>query len=333
MPTTILFGPTACSNEARLRGLLKSAWQIVALSDGAGLAPLRQALPQADALISPVWQPEMAVAETRMRLIQAIGAGVDAYDTAALPAGCALCNVYEHEVPIAEYVLGAMVALTAGFVFHDRQLRQGRWDGTGRRDGATHEELAGKTVGLIGYGGIGREVVRRARAFGMKVHAVRAHPHSSNNGIVPDWVGGAAQLPELLRVSDFLVVCCSLNAQTRGLLDREQLSQLKPSAYIINVARAEIVVEQALFEALKERRIAGAALDVWYRYPATIDQKLLPAEWPFHQLDNVLMTPHLSAWTDAMVERRWQKIAANLDALAAGGELQNVVARGAEGRI
>jgi phosphoglycerate dehydrogenase-like enzyme len=333
MPTVILFGPTACNNETRLRSLLKNAWQIIALPDDTRLEPLHRALPQADALISLMWQPEMAVAEIRLRLIQALGAGVDAYDTTALPDGCALCNVYEHEAPIAEYVLGAMVALTARFVFHDRQLRQGRWDGTGRRDGAPHAELAGKTVGLIGYGGIGREVAKRAQAFDMKVHAVRAHPHSSSNGTAPDWVGGAAQLPELLRASDFLVVCCSLNTETRGLLDRTQLARLKPSAYLINVARAEIIDEQALFEMLKEHRVAGAALDVWYRYPATIEQMLLPAEWPFHQLDNVLMTPHLSAWTDAMIERRWQKIAANLDALAAGAELHHVVAHGAERRV
>lgn len=86
-----------------------------------------------------------------------------------------------------------------------------------------------------------------------------------------------------------------------------------------------MVEEKALFEVLRGHRIAGAALDVWYRYPETGEQIMLPSALPFHELDNVLMTPHLSAWTEAMIERRWAKIAANLDALIEGRPLQNVV--------
>lgn len=105
---------------------------------------------------------------------------------------------------------------------------------------------------------------------------------------------------------------------------------MKPAAYLINVARAEVIEEQALFGALKDCRMAGAALDVWYRYPENGDQRLLPATLHFHELENVLMTPHLSAWTGAMIERRWKKIAANLDALAEGHPLDNVVCQAPE---
>ncbi|MGH9839773.1 MAG: NAD(P)-dependent oxidoreductase [Blastocatellia bacterium] len=182
-------------------------------------------------------------------------------------------------------------------------------------------------------GRIGREVAKRARAFGLKVHAVRARLEAATNGAhsdgsdKPDWLGGPSQLQELVAASDYLVVSCPLNDQTRGLLDRRSLAWMKPSGRLINVARAEVIEEQALYDVLKERRIAGAALDVWYRYPENGDQRLLPAALPFHELDNVLMTPHLSAWTDAMIERRWRKIAANLDALAEGNLLQNIVAQ------
>lgn len=327
MHQVILFGPTACDNQDRLKRLLKTDWRSIAIPDETSVAELREALPLADALISLCWQRRMAAPTSRLKLIQALGAGVDAYDMAALPDGCALCNVHEHEAPIAEYVMGAMVALTARFVFHDRQLRQGFWDGTGRRDGAPHEELAGKTAGLIGYGRIGREVAKRARAFGMKVHAIKAHPWSATNGAAPNWLGGPSQLGELIAASDYLVVCCPLNEHTRGLLDAKALASLKPAAYLINIARADVIEEAALFDTLRERRIAGAALDVWYRYPENGDQKLLPSALPFHELDNVLMTPHLSAWTVAMIERRWRKIAANLDALAEGRPLENIVAR------
>lgn len=324
MPEVILLGPTACLNQARLARLLQTAWEFNALPDETDTATLCRALPRAAALLGLGWRREWAGGAQGLKLVQALGAGVDAYDIAALPAGCALCNVYEHATPIAEYVLGAMVALTARFVFHDRQLRQGSWDGTGRRDGAPHAELAGKIVGLIGYGGIGREVAKRARAFAMQVRAIRARPEASD-AVALDWLGGPQQLDELLAASDYVVVCCPLNEQTRGLLDRANLARLKAGAYLINVARAEIIDEEALYNLLAERRIAGAALDVWYRYPETLEQKMLPANLPFHELDNVLMTPHLSAWTESMIERRWTKIAANLDALAAGRPLANVV--------
>lgn len=324
-PQLILFGQTACLNQGRLQRLLSTDWRIVVIPDDSGLAEVRRSLPQTDALISLFWRREMIVPETRLKLIQAVGAGVDAFDLTTLPRGCVLCNVYEHEVPVAEYVIGAMVALTTRFVFHDLRLRQGGWEGTGRRDGAPHGELAGKTIGLIGYGRIGWEIAKRARAFNLKVHVLKAHPQSSTNGLQIDWLGGPPQLCELICASDYLVVCCPLNKQTRGLLNRESLSRLKPGAYLINVARAEVIEEQALFNMLKERRIAGAALDVWYRYPETGGQTLLPSALPFHELDNVLMTPHLSAWTDQMIERRWAKIAANLDALAEGRPLENVV--------
>jgi phosphoglycerate dehydrogenase-like enzyme len=332
MPKVILLGRTACDNQSRLTRLLQTAWNIVPLPDENNGAALQQALPQASAFIGLRWKREWMEGARQLRLVQALGAGVDAYDVAALPPGCALCNVYGHGVPVAEYVIGAMVALTARFAFHDARLRQGHWDGSGRLDGAPHAELARQTVGLIGWGSIGREVARRARAFGMSVRAIRAHPQPEDHTQL-DWVGGPAHLEDLLAVSDYLVVCCPLNSQTRGMLNEAQLKSLKPGAYLINVARAEVIEEAALFAALQSRRLAGAALDVWYRYPDSGAQILRPSMLPFHELDNVLMTPHLSAWTEAMIERRWQKIAANLDALSEGHSLENVVHAAAENRL
>lgn len=326
-PTVVLFGRTACDNEVRLRRLLRTEWRMVTLPDETNVSALRETLQDADALIALNWAPEWKSAAQRLRLIQAPGAGVDAYAVDALPAGCALCNVHEHAVPIAEYVMGALVALTVGFVKRDRLLREGIWDGTGRRDGEPHAELAGRTLGLLGYGTIGRAIAHRAAAFDLKVCAVRARPSAAPPEPPLAWIGGPEQLRDLLEASDYLAICCPLTAETRGLLNAERLSWLKPGAYLINVARAEIVEEQALHTALKSGRLAGAALDVWYRYPLSGDERLLPANAPFHELENVLMTPHLSAWTHAMIERRWTKMAANLDALAAGRPLQNIVAQ------
>lgn len=325
-PSLLLFGRTACDNESRVRRLLRTDWRIVALPDEGDVAALRGALATATAMVSLGWKPEWRGATTTLRMVQAPGAGVDAYDAAALPEGCALCNVYEHATPIAEYAMGALVALATGMVRRDRALRRGSWEGTGRRDGEPHEELCGGTLGLIGYGTIGREIASRARAFGMATRAVRSR--ATNEPEPPlEWIGGPERLRELLETSDHVVVCCPLTEGTRGLLNAERLSWMKPSAQLVNVARAEVAEEEALYEALRSKRIAGAALDVWYRYPASGLETMLPSTAPFHELENVIMTPHLCAWTHAMVERRWTKMAANLDALAEGRPLQNVVAR------
>ncbi len=327
MPTVVLFGPTPCDNEARLQRLLQTKWRILALRDEQDIPALGGILRDAEALVALGWRAQWNITSPRLRLIQAPGAGVDAYEVNALPPGCALCNVFEHATPIAEFVMGALVALTVKLVRRDRLLRQGIWEGTARREGEPHEELAGKTLGLLGFGTIGRAIARRAAAFEMKVRAVRANPSAVQAELALDWIGGPGQLRELLNTSDYLVICCPLTPQTRGLLDAEKLAWLKPGAYLVNVARAEIVEEQALYAELKSGRLAGAALDVWYRYPLGTEDALLPAHAPFHELDNVLMTPHLSAWTHAMIERRWTKIAANLDALAENRPLQNVVAQ------
>jgi len=326
LPTLVLFGVTACNNEARVRRLLRTEWNIIPLRDEADVPALREALRGADALIALRWQAGWKDAAGQLRLIQAPGAGTDSYDTAAMPVGCTLCNVYEHATPIGEYVMGMLVALTTRLVPRDRLLRTGIWEGSGRRDGEPHQELAGRTIGLVGYGTIGHEVARRAIAFDLKVCAVRANPSAPVSGVPIAWVGGPDRLRELMTTSDFLVVCCPLTKDTSQLINQERLTWLKPSAYLINVSRAEVVEEQALYSALKEGRLAGAALDVWYRYPASENEQMLPATAPFHELDNVLMTPHLSAWTHGMIERRWTKMVGNLDALATQTPLQNVVA-------
>ncbi len=332
MARVILLGKTACLNAGRLSRLVRSPeWELVELPDESDEAALRRELPGARALIGLRWRSGWRELAGGLKLVQALGAGVDAYEVGGLPSGCALCNVYEHGVPVAEYVVGMMVALTVRLALADHSLRQGAWVGSGRLDGETHGELAGRSVGLIGWGSIGREVARRLRAFDMRVRAVRANPCADEPADC-DWIGGPERLDELLGVSDYVVVCCPLTGSTRGMLDGARLARMKQGAFLINVARAEIVDEPALYEALRERRLAGAALDVWYRYPidaglAGLDsgQRMLPASLPFNELENVIMTPHLSAWTEEMVERRWRKIAANLDALAEGRPLENLV--------
>jgi phosphoglycerate dehydrogenase-like enzyme len=306
-----------------VRRRLTMSCEIVS-GDEAGI--LRE-LSDVDVLVSMAFTKEMARAGPKLRLVQVPGAGVDRIDRSQFREGLALANAYGHEAGIAEYVIGAMIALSRSFQRLDQKLRAGQWESQwsiGSSAPPLWPELAGKTLGILGFGHIGEALARRAHAFDMKVCAVRRHAQSD----VPRdlmFIGGPERLDELLGLSDCVAVTLPLSPETRGLIDARRLGLMKPSAYLINVARAEIIDEQALYDALALRRLAGAALDVWYRYPTTVGTTA-PATAPFHELSNVIMTPHVSGWTEGMLEARASVIAKNIERTARGEAPLNAVA-------
>jgi D-3-phosphoglycerate dehydrogenase len=187
--------------------------------------------------------------------------------------------------PVATTALTFILALAGRLFLKDRLARTGHWhermDNMGRG-------LTGRTLGVIGAGGIGRELLRMARTFDLKL--VAADPFA--NDIELGYLGARkVPLETLLRTADFVVVCCLLNEKTHHLIGAQQFALMRPEAYFINVARGPIVDEQALIDALRERRIAGAALDVFEQEPVD------PAN-PLLTMDNVVVTPHSLCWTD-----------------------------------
>jgi phosphoglycerate dehydrogenase-like enzyme len=308
-------GTFSRSLEARVRAHLDVPCDIT-LADEAGIMGK---LATVDVLVSLAFTREMGAAAGPLKLVQVPGAGLDRIDRTALPAGAWLANAYGHETGIAEYVLGAMLALTRDFARLDAALRRGVWESqwaVGVAPPAPWPELAGRTVGIVGYGRIGQAVARRARAFDMQVLAIRRDVVRSAADDV-DLLGGPELLDEVLRRADYLVLTLPLTDATRGLIGAAPLGAMKPTAMLVNVSRAEIVDESALYHALAERRIAAAALDVWYRYP-TEAAPMLPARQPFHELPNVLLTPHVSGWTAGMLEARARLIAENIARTARG---------------
>jgi phosphoglycerate dehydrogenase-like enzyme len=283
-------------------------------------------LAEVDVLVSLVFTHEMAAAANRLKLVQVPGAGLDRIDRWAIPTGTALANVYGHEVGIAEFVIGAMLAMTRSFCRIDASLRRGAWEsqwGVGGSPPSPWPELAGKTLGILGYGRIGHALARRAEALDMDVCAIRRDVATSSAAGL-SLLAGPAALDDVLRRADYLAVTLSLNEETRGLIGARELALMKPTARLVNVARAEIVDEDALYRALADRRIAGAALDVWYRYPKE-PGPTLPARRPFHELDNVLLTPHVSGWTEGMLEARATLIAENIRRTARGESPLNLI--------
>ncbi len=256
------------------------------------------------------------------RLLQVGGAGLDGIAMDALAPDTWVCNAFEHEGPMAEYAMLAMLEHAIGLGAMASAFSAEAWSET-YRTRKFHGEVAGSTVGILGFGHIGRAIAARAKAFGMRVMAVAATPRAPSGEA--DWIGTPDRLDEMLAAADFLVIACPLTEKTRGMIGAARLGRMKPTALLINVARAEIAVEEDLFRALESRAIAGAVLDTWYRYPGAASENVAPARFPFDRLPNVRCTPHASAWTEAVFDRRYAFIAQNIARLRDGRPLLNVV--------
>jgi phosphoglycerate dehydrogenase-like enzyme len=291
------------------------------LGDERGILPR---LGDVEILVSLAFTREMAAASPRLKLVQVPGAGLDRIDRAALRPDLALANAYGHDVGIAEYVIGAMLACARDLCRLDAGLRRGQWESVW--SGASvplWSELAGKTLGVLGYGRIGRAVARRALAFDMEVMGIRRNPAQPDPHRLA-FLRGPDALDEMLGRADYLAITLALTPETRGLIGRRRLALMKPTAVLVNVARAEVVDEEALYETLSRGGIRAAALDVWYRYPSG-GAPTHPGNRPFHMLPNVLMTPHVSGWTEGMMEARAAVIAENVHRVARGEPPINLV--------
>ncbi|MCA0423450.1 MAG: 2-hydroxyacid dehydrogenase [Proteobacteria bacterium] len=258
-----------------------------------------------------------------LRLYHAPAAGTDMIDAACLPKGAVLCNAFGHEQAIAEYVMAALLNRHVPLARADGRLREGHWDYWAGRPGALRTELGNQTIGLLGYGHIGKAIAERAKAFGMGI-SVANRTKQPVGGLV-DASYGLEDLPAFMASADAIVVSLPLNEATRGFVNAPALAAMRPEAVIINVGRGPVIDEQALYDALAEKRIGGAIIDTWYQYPTPDAPTTLPSALPFQRLDNLVMTPHMSGWTNGTVRRRQQTIAENIARLAAGTALVNVV--------
>jgi len=246
-----------------------------------------------------------------LRLFQIPWAGYNHTSPDRMPANVPVCNCFEHESSIAEYVLLAMLEWEIRLNQMDANMREHGWKGrvTGL-SGDFHGEVSGKTVGFVGYGHIAQAVAKRASAFDMKLMAVRRSADSKPEEL--EWLGTSQDLPKLLAESDYVVIACDLNDATRNLFNEETLAMMKPSGVLINVSRGGIVEEKALYDALLNRRIGGAVIDTWYNYNQKGKPEVSPANYPFEQLDNIIMSAHECGWTEEQVKRRWQFISDNI---------------------
>jgi phosphoglycerate dehydrogenase-like enzyme len=263
-----------------------------------------------------------------VRLIQAGGAGVNKIDMDSVPAGVPLCRTGHHGPSIAEHVLMVMLALQRNLLGLDRELRAGRWRNAAYDpQDALQSTMDGKTVVVLGTGEIGSHVAARCRPLGLRVIGVnRRGLAQKDSGF--DEVRPWTALDETLPGADFLVVAVPLTDETHGAIDARRLGLMNPQAYLIAVSRGPVIDEAALFAVLQRRRIAGAAIDVWYRYPGSPGEMTRPSSLPFERLPNVIMTPHSSGMTAATFDRRIDDIVDNIVRLEHGEPLHGIVAVG-----
>ncbi len=231
----------------------------------------------------------VARADLRLQIVSRHGVGYDSVDVAAMTRAGVLVANTPNAVPrpVATMALTLLLALAHRLFAKDRITREGRWPERLEHMGIG---LTGRTLGVVGAGRIGKELLRMAKPFDLQLLA--ADPYAEMLELA--YIGARKlPLPELMAQADFVVVTCLLNEETHHLIAARELALMKPTAFLINVARGPVVDEKALHAALAARRIAGAGLDVFEQEPT-------PADNPILRLDNVIVTPHALAWTDEL---------------------------------
>ncbi len=255
-----------------------------------------------------------SVAQSRDLLaIGRFGVGYDAVDVEACTEADVLVFIAAGAVDhsVAEATVGWMIALTHHVRAKDRLVRECRWD---ERSNSMGRELRDRTFGAIGLGGIARKTIAMLESFGMNP------PLAFDPYVAPDAAGGArlTTLDGLLKTADFVSIHCPLTDQTRNLIGRRELALMKPDAYLINTARGGIVDEAALYESLRDGRIAGAAIDCFAEEPVVRPH-------PLAALENVLLAPHSIAWTHELFRDIGRAVCQGMVELSRGKRPRGVV--------
>jgi phosphoglycerate dehydrogenase-like enzyme len=241
-------------------------------------------------VLTPTVAAESVSQSDNLLVMARFGVGYDSVDVKACTAADVLVTITTGAVdrPVAEAAIGWMIALSHNLLIKDKLVRTGQWDERSKYMGG---ELRDRTLGVIGLGGIARKTIELLRGFGMK-QPLAFDPFLTGEAASKS---GArlVSLEDLLRNADFVSIHCPLTEKTRGLIGAPELALMKPGAYLLNTARGGIVDEEALYDALRNRRIAGAAVDCFAHEPVTSPHR-------FGELDNVLLAPHSIAWTDEL---------------------------------
>lgn len=281
-------------------------------------ADLERYIPEADVLVNAAFfgEPFRSVFPLgkKLKWVHSLSAGVEnILSPELIESPVPLTNgrgVFRRS--LSEFAIGAMLFFAKDLRRMLRNQEAGKWAPF------DIDMLEGKTLGIVGYGEIGQSTAKLARAFGMRVLAIRRRTTLSTDDPNLDAVFTPEQLEDMLAVSDFILIAAPNTPETRGMIGEPELNYMKSSAVIINVGRGPVIVETALVQALENKRIRGAALDVF-------DHEPLPPGHPFYSFDNVLLSPHCADHTVGWVELAVDLFIENFKLFEAGQPLSNIV--------
>ncbi len=279
-------------------------------------------LRHADVLLTWLWdreiRPDERAALAKVRFIQQVNAGVDTFPFGDVPASATIAgNVGAYSEPIAEHALAMALAAAKRLLPRHAEMSRGEFHSF-----VPNRMLDGLVFGIIGFGGIGRATAHLARAFGARIHALNTSGRTDED---VEFAGTLADLDTVLAAADVVIVALPLTRDTRGLIGARELGLMKPDAIIVNVARAAIVDEGALFQHLKGHPDFFAGLDVWWNEPGPTGG--FRTNFPFFELPNVIGSPHNSAIVPGVLEGAARRAAANVARYLRGEETKGVMRR------
>ena len=321
----VFHGDNAASFSGGFAALVGTGAEVQILPEALQSQSDRDCYAIADVIVSTKFD-ETLPDPSNLKLFHVPAAGYDAVKLDLLPPTAVVCNCFGHEQAIAEYVMSAILARHVPIRDADARLRECDWKYWAGKLDRLHDEMAGKTIGLLGFGHIGKAIAVRAKAFELRVNV--ANRSAIAIGDLVDQSFTLDRLADFWGTVDFLVVSVPLAAETKGMVSDAAFAAMRRHAVVINVGRGPTIDEQALYDALKSGRIGGAVIDTWYAYPTAEQPNPQPSTLPFNELSNVVMTPHMSGWTPGTIRRRQLTIADNIRRRSANMACINVVRDG-----
>ena len=320
----ILLGRMAASASDGLEAELGDGARIVAIPEPKAALDQLGEFDEVNVIVGGPLIAELVERASRLKLFHVFRGGIDGLGVELLPDHVHVCNTFHHEVGIAEFTVMAMLMLPRRISLFDSQLRQGDWRGSAMwGEPPEQHTMVNKNVLIVGLGHIGQAIAVRVKGLGANVVGVTRN--TARRIESTDRLVGVDTWRDELPQADYVVASVRLTPETEGLFGADEFDMMKSTAFFINVARGTVAHERAMYEALKDNNIAGAAIDVWYNYPRQIDEVCHPSNEPFHELTNVLLSPNRSSWTQEMLAMRTRDVAENIRRLERGEELINCV--------
>ncbi|MFB3886595.1 MAG: NAD(P)-dependent oxidoreductase [Thermodesulfobacteriota bacterium] len=333
--TLLSFEPTALELEA-VKNSFPSDCEIVVPQDWSEEGLIKLVEDEAiEIIVGRIRKPMLKAikAAKKLRLIQATGHGIDSIlrdqtKEILIERNISVAKSSPSAINISEFVMMCLVALSRRvFKLHEALAYRGNWSAELKKTriyGSLGGELFGRVLGIISLGRIGVEVAKRAKAFGMEMMAIQKKPQfQSAQELGIGFLGGLKDIEKVIKESDYIVLSLPLTEETRGLIGRREFKMMKDGAYIVNISRGSIIDLEALYEALKSGKLAGAAIDVWESEEEKTRLSHYPLDRPIHQY-NVIMTPHYSGLTKENRLRAITIAGENIRRLIKGEPLKNL---------